>query len=48
MPKPIEAKLVVTGTLVWRDDKGEIVGTTEFRAPVEELKETSDDDQRSE
>ena len=33
--KPIEAQLVLTGTLEYRDAGGNLVGTAELRLPIE-------------
>ena len=45
--KQLEAKVQITGTLVFHDAQGNEVGTIELRAEAP-LTEEEDDDQRSE
>jgi hypothetical protein len=42
--KEAEAKVVITGTLVFRDKEGNIVGQTEMTAPVQLDTEAEDGD----
>lgn len=51
VPEPIAAKLVLKGTLVFKDDDGNVVKTMDLALPVtldDEPKEQANGNQRSE
>jgi hypothetical protein len=50
VPQPVNAKLVLKGTLVFKDDDGNVVKTLDLAIPVtlDEPQEQANGDQRSE